>query len=59
MGQYIKRDDGAVINNDDKDFQKFKLKREKAMREKLLEERVSKLERELIQVRKILQERLN
>lgn len=52
--QYIKDDAGVVHNNNIDEFQRYKLEREKLLLQRTLEERVTKLEHELNELRKKL-----
>jgi len=52
--QYTKDDTGVVHNNNIDEFQRYKLEREKLLLQRTLEERVTKLEHELNELRKKL-----
>ena len=44
---FLKTDSGAVINSDLSEYERYKLKRQQAVREKSLQEKVESLEKEL------------
>jgi hypothetical protein len=52
--QYVKDEDGVVHNNNIDDFQLYKLEREKLLLQRTLEERVTKLEKQIEEISKKL-----
>jgi uncharacterized protein (UPF0335 family) len=59
MDDFIKTSNGVVINTNKEDFEKFKMVREKAMREKQYIQRIEKLEKEMKEIKKHLYELSN
>jgi len=51
---FIKTDDGAVINTNIDDFKRYKMEREKSFRQIEVDKRLSKIEKDIIQIKKIL-----
>jgi len=47
MENYVKADNGVVINNNIDDFEKYKMKREKAIRDKDVVARLDALEKNI------------
>jgi len=59
---FLKTDGGSVINNDLSEYERYKLKRKQAVREKSIEQKVQVLEQEISELKiivKELQNRLN
>lgn len=53
---YVKDSRGMFINKNMDDFARYKLAREKAQKQRTLEARVGSLEKEVTQLKKIIQE---
>lgn len=51
---YIKKENGLVVNTDLNEYERYKLKREQALRDKSLIEKVNMLEKEVKQLKEII-----
>jgi hypothetical protein len=53
-GEFIKLDDGSVINTNNSEYERYKMAREKAHRDKQLASKVEKLEQEMSDIKNLL-----
>ena len=53
--QFIRRTDGVFINNDSKELHQYNMARERAYRERERDHKIERLEREIAQIKQILQ----
>lgn len=51
---FIKTDDGTVINTNIDDYKRYKMERQKSFRNIEFEKRISKMENDIVQIKKIL-----
>lgn len=56
--QFIKRTDGVFINNDSKELRQYNMARERAYRERERDQKIERLEREIAQIKQILQKHI-
>lgn len=59
MSDFVKTSDGSVINTNKDEFEKYKMSRERAVREKHLSQRIEKLEQEMKQMKQMFHELSN
>ena len=56
--QFIRRTDGVFINNDSKELRQYNMARERAYRERERDQKIERLEREIAQIKQILQKHI-
>lgn len=52
---FVKNDDGMIINTRMDDFDRYRMARTRAIREKALAERVDHIEKDLVEIKSLLQ----
>lgn len=58
MHEYNKITEGVFINTNEKDLHQYKMARERSYRERELAQKVDRLEKEIIQIKQLLQKHL-
>lgn len=52
---FVKNDDGMIINTKIDDFDRYRMARTKAIKDKALVERVDQIEKDLVEIKSLLQ----
>ena len=52
---FVKTDDGMIINTKIDDFDRYRMARTKAIKDKALVERVDQIEKDLVEIKSLLQ----